>query len=225
MRREEKAPARSAAEFLPSRLEWPSLRAAAAGCRGCELYRRATQTVLGEGPARARIMMIGEQPGDQEDREGHPFVGPAGGLLDRACAEAGLERSAIYLTNAVKHFKWAPRGSRRFHQHPTRAEIRACRPWLEAETRLLRPQLIVCLGASAAQALFGPGFRVTRMRGQLLDASRLPQPLPVAAALLATVHPASILRMPDRDERHREFARFAADLRQAARFLASPRAA
>jgi uracil-DNA glycosylase family protein len=170
------------------------LRASAASCRNCELYRNATQTVFGEGPVHARMMMVGEQPGDQEDRAGTPFVGPAGRLLDRALGEAGIERSAVYLTNAVKHFKFTERGKRRIHQKPNRTEVVACRPWLLGELAAVRPDLVVCLGAVAAQALLGTSFRLTRHRGEVLD---LPDS---TARVTATVHPSAVLRAEHRDE-------------------------
>src|SRR5437867_2983545 len=159
----------SAANFLPDRLTLSALREAAAACRGCPLWQVGTQTVFGEGAADAEVMLVGEQPGDQEDREGKPFVGPAGRLLDDALEAAGIDRSATYVTNAVKHFKWQGRGKRRIHQKPNWAEITACRPWLEAELQVLDPRVLVCLGSTAAQALLGRQFRVTRERGKLLD--------------------------------------------------------
>ena len=195
----------SAADFLPARKTLPALRAAAAGCRGCDLYRRGTQTVFGEGSPRARVMMIGEQPGHEEDLAGHPFVGPAGRLLDDALEEAGIDRQLVYVTNAVKHFKWEPRGKRRIHAKPNQMEIAACLPWLEAELEVVEPDAVVCLGATAAQALLGPRFRVTKQRGQWVRA-------PLAERVLATVHPSAILRAPDDEARHREFDRFVADL-------------
>jgi len=187
------------------------LRAAAARCTACPLYGRATQTVFGEGPAHAPLMLVGETPGDREDIEGRPFVGPAGHLLDRCLLEAGLEREKAYVTNVVKHFKWTPRGKRRLHGKPNAGEIRACRPWLEAELALVKPKVLVLLGATAAQALLGSGFRVTRERGR-------PVPSPFAPVTLATVHPSSLLRAEDED-RAREIARFVADLRAAAAAL------
>ncbi|MBF8194066.1 UdgX family uracil-DNA binding protein [Nonomuraea sp. K274] len=194
-----------AAEFLPDRLDLDALRAAAAGCQGCGLYRNATRTVFGEGPGQARFMLVGEEPGDQEDRQGHPFVGPAGRVLDRGLVEAGIERDDVYLTNAVKHFSFTLRGKRRIHQKPTAAEITACRPWLDAEMAVVRPEVIVVLGATAARALLGREFRVTHHRGE---------PVPLGEALaVATVHPSSVLRAPDRDE---AYAGFLADLKAAA---------
>ena len=184
------------------------LREAAAHCTACHLYRRATQTVFGEGPKSAAIMLIGEQPGDYEDVAGQPFVGPAGKIMDRALEEAGIDRSKVYVTNAVKHFKWEPRGKRRIHQKPNSREIAACRPWLEAELRIVRPNLVVAMGATAAQTIFGSGFRVTRERGKVLSSELAPR-------VLATVHPSSLLRQPDEESREREYKHFVADLRAA----------
>ena len=181
---------------------------AARSCTACHLYKLGKQTVFGEGPKRATIMFLGEQPGDQEDLAGKPFVGPAGKLLDRALAEAGIDRDDVYATNTVKHFKWEPRGKRRIHQKPNSREIAACRPWMEAELRLVKPKLLVCLGATAAQAIFGPAFRVTRERGKVLDSA-------FATRALATVHPSSLLRQPDEESRAREYALFVDDLRTA----------
>lgn len=202
----------SAAAFLPRRRDLKSLREAARGCRGCPLYRNATQTVFGEGKAAARLILVGEQPGDREDREGKPFVGPAGLLLDRCLEEAGIDRDEVYVTNAVKHFKWEPRGKRRIHKKPSAREIAACRPWFDAEVEEIQPEMIVCLGATAAQALLGKSFRVTQERGRVLSQPGLPP-------LLATVHPSSILRAPDDAARHQARAEFVRDLRQAAVFL------
>ena len=171
---------------------------------------RATQTVFGEGPKGARLMLLGEQPGDQEDRAGKPFVGPAGKILDRALEDAGIDRTQVYLTNTVKHFKWEPRGKRRIHKKPNSREIAACRPWLEAELRVVRPALLVCMGATAAQAIFGPSFRVTRERGKVLESELSPK-------VVATVHPSSLLRQPDEESREREYKLFVADLRTALR--------
>ncbi|AQZ66971.1 Uracil-DNA glycosylase, putative family 6 [[Actinomadura] parvosata subsp. kistnae] len=195
-----------AAEFLPDRLDLNALRDAAASCEGCDLYRNATRTVFGEGPKQARFMLVGEQPGDQEDRQGHPFVGPAGRVLDRGLEEAGIERDDVYLTNAVKHFSFTPRGKRRIHQKPTAAEIDACHPWLDAELAVVKPEVIVVLGATAARSLLGRSFRVTQHRGE-------PVPLGEAVAV-ATIHPSAVLRAPDRDE---AYAGFLADLQAAAR--------
>jgi DNA polymerase len=195
----------TARPFLPKILSIPALQAAAKRCEGCPLYERATQTVFGEGPAAARVMMVGEQPGDSEDRQGRPFIGAAGKLLDRALDEAGVDRSLVYVTNAVKHFKWIERGKRRIHQKPNASEIAACRPWLEAEIEAVKPRAIVCLGATAAQALLGRAFRVTADRGKFFDT-------PLAAGVMATVHPSSLLRIQEDEERRREYRRFVADL-------------
>ncbi len=192
----------------PDTTSWSAVREAAKNCEACHLYKRATQTVFGEGPKSAPIMLVGEQPGDYEDVAGKPFVGPAGKIMDRALEEAGIDRSKVYVTNAVKHFKWEPRGKRRIHQKPNSREIAACRPWLEAELRLVKPKLLVCLGATAAQAVFGPSFRVTRERGKVLSSKLAPR-------ILATVHPSSLLRQPDDESREREYKRFVADLRAA----------
>lgn len=183
----------------------------ARSCTACPLYENATQTVFGEGPARASLMLVGETPGDREDLEGRPFVGPAGKLLDRALAEAGIDRQASYVTNAVKHFKWVPRGKRRIHSRPNAREIQACEPWLRAEIALVKPDVLICLGATAAQALLGRGFRVTRQRG-------IPVESDLARVVLATVHPSSLLRGKPA-ERKAEIARFIADLAQAAKAL------
>ena len=182
-----------------------ALQEAAAGCTACPLYRNATQTVFGEGPEGAAIMLVGEQPGDAEDLAGHPFVGPAGKLLDRCLAEAGIDRSRTYVTNVVKHFKWVPRGPRRIHSKPGAVEIEACFPWLEAEIARVAPRIIVALGATAAQALFGRAVRVTRDRGRLL-------PTNLAPYALVTIHPSALLRAPDEETRRREILRFLKDL-------------
>jgi uracil-DNA glycosylase family protein len=184
------------------------IRDASRECTACHLYKRATQTVFGEGPKSAPIMLVGEQPGDYEDVAGKPFVGPAGKIMDQALEEAGIDRKAVYVTNAVKHFKWEPRGKRRIHKKPNSREIAACRPWLEAELRLVKPKLLVCLGATAAQAIFGPSFRVTRERGKVLSSKFAPR-------VLATVHPSSLLRQPDEESRKREYEGFVIDLRAA----------
>ena len=199
----------SAAAYLPDRLDLESLRAAAQECRGCDLWTNATQAVVGEGPEDADAMFVGEQPGDQEDTEGRAFVGPAGRMFDKALVEVGIDRSTVYVTNAVKHFKWQPRGKRRIHQKPTGAEITACRPWLDAEIELVRPRVLVCLGATAAQALLGREFRVTKQRGVPVDS-------PLAEHVLATIHPSAILRAQDRDA---EYAGFVDDLRKVAELL------
>src|SRR5436189_2299680 len=196
---------RSAADFLPERLTLPALREAAAGCRGCQLWEVGTQTVFGEGAHAAEAMFVGEQPGDQEDRAGKPFVGPAGRLFDEALEAAGIDRDTVYVTNAVKHFKWQARGKRRIHQKPNWTEMTACRPWLEAELATVSPRVLVLLGATAAQSLLGRQFRVTQSRGKLLDSE-------LADAVTATVHPSSILRGPP-EERERGFAAFVDDLR------------
>src|SRR5947199_7050715 len=187
-----------------------TVREAARNCTACNLYKRATQTVFGEGPKKAPMMLVGEQPGDYEDVAGKPFVGPAGKIMDRALEEAGIDRKEVYVTNAVKHFKWEPRGKRRIHQKPNSREIAACRPWLEAELRLVKPKLLVCLGATAAQAVFGPSFRVTRKRGKVLSSKLAPR-------VLATVHPSSLLRQPDEASREREYKHFVSDFRAAVR--------
>src|SRR5216110_666177 len=185
-----------------------TVREAAKGCTACHLHKRATQTVFGEGPKKAPIMLVGEQPGDYEDVAGKPFVGPAGKIMDQALEEAGIDRKKVYVTNAVKHFKWEPRGKRRIHKKPNAREIAACRPWLEAELRLVKPKLLVCLGATAAQAILGPTFRVTRERGKVLSSKFAPR-------VMATVHPSSLLRQPDEASREREYKRFVVDLRAA----------
>jgi DNA polymerase len=204
----------SAAELIPSHADLDQLRAIAQGCTACGLHLLGTQTVFGDGPEHAPVMLVGEQPGDKEDLAGEPFVGPAGALLDRALAEAGIDRSQAYVTNAVKHFKWkpGPGGKRRIHQKPNAAEQRACRPWLDAELDRVRPEVVVALGATAAQALLGPSFKVTRQRGRFVAWDREPK-------VLATVHPSSILRAPDDAARHEQFAGLVADLRVAARVL------
>lgn len=197
----------SAANFLPERLSLPTLQTASKTCKGCDLWKVGTQTVFGEGAAHARVMFVGEQPGDKEDLSGKPFVGPAGALLDKALLDAGIDRETTYVTNAVKHFKWEPRGKRRIHKKPSGIEIAACRPWLEAEIAVLKPEVIVCLGATAAQSLLGRTFKVTQRRGELIRSE-------LAPFVLATVHPSSILRAPDEQSRHEEYARFVDDLRQ-----------
>ena len=201
-------------KLIPNEPDLEQLREAAAGCTACALYKNATQTVFGEGPDRAPIMFVGEQPGDSEDLAGHPFVGPAGKLLDRCIKEAGIDRRRAYVTNAVKHFKWVPRGTRRIHNKPNSVEIAACFPWLEAEFAAVKPKIVVALGATAAQALFGKAFRVTRERGKLV-------PSRFAPYAMATVHPSSLLRAPDEDTRHREIALFIDDLKKAAALLGS----
>lgn len=194
----------TAEHYVPDTRSLRALREAAATCQGCDLYRHATQTVFGDGPRRSSLMLVGEQPGDHEDREGEPFVGPAGRLLDRALKAAGIDRAAVYLTNAVKHFKFTERGKRRLHAKPERSEVRACRPWLDAEIAAIRPDLIVCLGATAAQDLLGTAFRVTKERGRVHDTGD-------GLRVLATVHPSAILRTPSED-RDAAFAALVADL-------------
>lgn len=189
-----------------------ALREAAARCRGCDLYKYATQTVFGEGGVRSRVMFIGEQPGDSEDRAGHPFVGPAGTLLRKAMTQAGIDPKSAYITNAVKHFKFIERGKKRIHQKPKTIEIRACEPWLEAELQVVHPEIVVALGATAAQALLGNAFRLTKHRGEILSS-------PLAPRVLATVHPSSILRAPDSATRTREMGKFLEDLKQIASLL------
>ena len=211
---------RSAVDFFPQRVTLGSLEDAARSCRGCDLYRNATQSVFGEGTTKARLMLVGEQPGDREDIEGRPFVGPAGKLLDRALDEAGIDRADVYVTNVVKHFKWkpAPRGKRRIHRKPDLREVTACRPWLDAELNLVRPEVLVCLGSTAAQALLGRTFRVTQQRGRFVESS-------LAPLVTATVHPSSILRAPDDEARTRELKAFVADLTTVGRKLATSRRA
>jgi uracil-DNA glycosylase family protein len=201
----------TAAAFLPARLTLSSLREAASGCRACDLYKTGTQVVFGEGAKRSEVMFVGEQPGDQEDLTGKPFVGPAGKLLDRAMEEAGIDRSLAYVTNVVKHFKWQARGKRRIHQKPNWAEMTACKPWLEAELTVVSPRVLVCLGATAAQALLGRQFRVTQHRGELVESELAPN-------VVATIHPSAILRSDNRDA---EFAAFVDDLRVVTRLLAA----
>jgi len=207
-----------ATDQLPPHTTLAELRRAASGCRACDLWKAATQTVFGEGTSKARIMLVGEQPGDQEDRLGHPFVGPAGKLLNQALAEAGIDRSEVYVTNVVKHFKWSPaeRGKRRIHNKPRYSEIQACSPWLDGELEAVKPQVLVCLGASAAHALLGKDFRVTRQRGKLIESSLAPH-------VIATVHPSSILRAQDDESRHSQMREFVNDLRQVARVVKGKR--
>ncbi len=190
----------------------PALAHEAAHCRACDLWEHATQTVFGEGGPEARVVMVGEQPGDREDNEGKPFVGPAGRVLDEALLEAGIDRTKVYVTNAVKHFKWKPQGKRRLHQKPNAAEITACRPWLDQEIAVVGPELLVCLGATAAQALLGSAFRVTKQRGEFIQRPGLP-------LTMATVHPSSILRAPDEESRQVEMRAFIHDLRLVAERL------
>jgi uracil-DNA glycosylase family protein len=211
---EKKPDQETAAKFLPQKLTLNSLREAAAGCTACHLYLRGTQTVFGEGSRHAEVVLVGEQPGNDEDLTGKPFVGPAGKLLDRALEAAGVDRTQTYVTNIVKHFKWEPRGKRRIHKKPNAMEIAACRPWFDAEVRVLKPQVVVALGATAAQALLGKNFKVTQRRGEIIRDSGL------APAVVATVHPSSILRAPDDDTRHEEMRKFIDDMRQVAKAIA-----
>jgi len=203
---------RTARPFVPASRSLATLRRAADGCRGCDLYKRATQVVFGAGSREARVLLVGEQPGDREDLEGKPFVGPAGALLTKALEEAGLDPAAAYVTNAVKHFSWEPRGKRRIHKKPRASEIRACRPWLEAELEAVRPHLIVCLGATASQSLLGSGFKLTAHRGELVES-------PWGGRVLATIHPSAVLRAPDQDARRAAYDGLVADLSVAARAL------
>jgi uracil-DNA glycosylase len=202
----------SAADFLPERRTLPSLREAAAGCRGCRLYANATQTVFSEGTANAEVILVGEVPGDREDIEGKPFVGPAGRLLNECLEEVGIDVKKAYVTNVVKHFKFVRRGKRRIHKKPGAEEIQACMPWLDAELQVVKPKALVCLGATAAQALLGRQFRVTRSRGQFVESE-------LAPLVMATVHPSSILRAPDEESRRLERKRFCADLSKVGRKL------
>ena len=201
----------SAADFLPERRTLSALREAARRCRGCDLWMRGTQTVFGEGKPAADVMMVGEQPGNDEDLQGRPFVGPAGKVLDKALQAAGIDRDDVYVTNVVKHFKWEPRGKRRIHKKPSGMQIAACRPWFEEEVRAVKPKVIVCLGATAAQALLGRAFRVTQARGKPVSTGDIP--------IIATVHPSSILRAPDDESRHAEMALFIDDLREVASYI------
>ena len=205
-------PETSAADFFPKRKSLKAFRNAAAECKGCDLWERGTQTVFGEGARRAEVLFVGEQPGNEEDLSGKPFVGPAGRLLDDALGAAGIDRAHTYVTNVVKHFKWEPRGKRRIHKKPNTREVAACRPWLEAEISLVKPKVIVCLGATAAQALLGPQFKVTKQRGKFIKSTLAPY-------LIATVHPSSILRAPDDETRHDEKRKFIDDLKQVAHVL------
>jgi uracil-DNA glycosylase family protein len=207
-----------AAHYLPRQLSLPALHEAAAGCRACPLHKLGTQTVFGQGAERARVVLVGEQPGHEEDLAGRPFVGPAGRLLDRALEDAGIVRADAYVTNVVKHFKWTSQGKRRLHQRPNASEIEACRPWLDAELALIKPEVLVCLGATAAQALLGRSFRVTQQRGIALTSE-------LARHVLATVHPSSILRSRSSEEREAAYGSFVADLRVVAKLLAGEGAA
>ena len=197
---------------LPQTKSLRAWREAAAHCRACDLWKNATQTVFGQGRRTAKVMLVGEQPGDREDLAGKPFVGPAGRVLDKALVKAGIDRDTVFLTNAVKHFKWRPAGKRRLHEKPNRSEVAACRLWLDAEIGILKPQVIVCLGAVAAQALISPSFKLTRKRGKLIPSSLAPH-------VMATVHPSSILRAPDDESREREMRMFVEDLRAVAKVI------
>jgi uracil-DNA glycosylase family protein len=204
-----KSPSRISSAPIPDKLALPALRAAAAGCKACDLWKLGTQTVFGQGRASARVMLVGEQPGDKEDLQGRPFVGPAGAVLDKALAAAGINRNDVYVTNIVKHFKWEPRGKRRLHKKPNTLEISACRPWLDAEIKVVKPEVVVLLGATAAQGIMGKQFRVTQQRGQWVQSN-------IAPLVMATVHPSSILRAPDDDSRHEEMRKFVDDLKKVA---------
>jgi len=205
---------RSALDYFPSRINYPALKTASKDCKGCDLYKVGTQTVFGEGKVPSQLMFVGEVPGDYEDLEGHPFVGPAGKLFDRALEEAGIDRTKTYVTNVVKHFKWhpAPRGKRRIHEKPNATEIRACTPWLVAEIKLVDPEILVCLGATAAQALLGKDFRVTKQHGEWLASEQVER-------TMATMHPSAILRAPDPEMRERQYRDFVGDLVKIARVL------
>jgi uracil-DNA glycosylase len=196
----------TAEPFIPEKATLPKLREAVQGCRGCDLYEGTTQAVFGEGLKKAKVMFVGEQPGDREDREGRPFVGPAGRMFDKALEEAGIDRGEVYVTNVVKHFKYTMRGKRRIHQRPAAEEIRACRPWLDQELEQVKPQVLVCLGATAAKALLGAKFKVTQQRGELIDSDLAPK-------ATATVHPSSILRAPDEEARRQAYEDFVEDLK------------
>jgi uracil-DNA glycosylase family protein len=212
-----RSPHSTAASLIPPRPTLPTLRGAAQECHACPLWQRGTQTVFGEGAPNAEVMLVGEQPGDEEDRQGRPFVGPAGRLLDRLLGEAGIDRRQLYVTNTVKHFKWVERGRRRLHEKPNAAEITACAPWLAAEIAVVGPRVLVCLGATAAQALLGRDFRVRRQRGQFL-------PSPLAEYVMATVHPSAVLRSPDEETREREEALLLEDLLRVAAVVRTLRA-
>jgi uracil-DNA glycosylase family protein len=206
---------RSAFEYLPEQHDLKSLREAAARCQGCDLYQEATQVVFGEGRAHSPLLLVGEQPGDREDHQGRPFVGPAGMLLDKCLESAGIDRKDVYVTNAVKHFKWEPRGKIRLHKKPNSLEIMACRPWLESEITAVQPQVIVCLGATAAQDLLGSQFRLTKHRGEVFPSSFGP--------VTATIHPSAILRMPEPEAKEAEIASLVSDLKTAAEYAATRR--
>jgi uracil-DNA glycosylase len=203
---------KTAAPFVPKTTSLKVLSAASHECRGCDLYKSATQVVFGAGPKHARVMFVGEQPGDQEDRQGEPFVGPAGALLDKALADAGIPRDQVYVTNAVKHFKWEPRGKRRIHKKPRASEVKACRPWLEAELRAVKPAVVVCLGATAAQSMLGASFKLMQQRGQVVSS-------PAAGRIVATIHPSAVLRAPDSEGRKAAYEMLVADLTVVAKTL------
>ena len=213
-----KSPSRISSAPIPDKLTLPALRTAASSCKACDLWKLGTQTVFGEGRANARVMMVGEQPGDKEDLQGRPFVGPAGAVLDKALTAAGIDRTDVYVTNIVKHFKWEPRGKRRLHKKPNALEISACRPWLDAEIKVVKPEVVVLLGATAAQGVMGRQFRVTQQRGQWVQST-------IAPLVMATVHPSSILRAPDDESRHEEMRKFVDDLKKVAAQLQQRRAA
>ena len=205
---------RSAAPFVPKTTSIRTLTAAAHECRGCDLYKAATQVVFGAGPGKARVVFVGEQPGDQEDRQGAPFVGPAGAMLDKALEDAGIPREDVYVTNAVKHFKWEPRGKRRIHKKPRASEVKACRPWLEAELRAVKPEIVVCLGATAAQSMLGAQFKLMQNRGKVVVS-------PLAEHVVATIHPSAVLRAPDSEGRRQAYDSLVADLKVVAETLKS----
>jgi uracil-DNA glycosylase len=208
----------SAADFLPTRITLESLRAAARSCKGCDLYKNATQTVFGEGPKDASVMLVGEQPGDMEDRQGHPFVGPAGRLLDKALAEVRIPRDEVYITNAVKHFRWIQRGKRRLHQKPSIRQVIACKPWLDAEIQVIHPKVVVCLGATAAQSMAGRAVKITQERGKFLESDS-------GVSIFITIHPSSIYRLREKDEQEKEYRRFVAEMKLVGRKLRSLAAA
>ena len=208
----------SAKDFLPAKRTLEAMRKAVRSCKGCDLYKEATQTVFGEGPSQVKVVFVGEQPGDQEDRQGRPFVGPAGRLLDKALAEAGIPREQAYVTNAVKHFKFIWRGKRRLHQKPVVRQVMACRPWLEAELEILRPEIIVCLGATAAQSIFGRPVPITKERGKFL-------PSELGPIAFITIHPSSIYRHPEKEEQEKEYRRFASEIKLVRRKLQRLKAA
>ncbi len=212
---------RSAAPFVPRTTSIRTLSAAAHECRGCDLYKSATQVVFGAGPVKARVVFVGEQPGDQEDRQGAPFVGPAGAMLDKALEDAGIPRDDVYVTNAVKHFKWEPRGKRRIHKKPRASEVKACRPWLEAELRAVKPEIVVCLGATAAQSVLGTQFKLMQNRGKVIEPTGPKGPALAVQHVVATIHPSAVLRAPDSEGRRQAYESLVADLRVVAKALKS----